>query len=44
MQMCLVSLRERVCGCVKCAGLRMSEDADMTWEAVRIVSRVRTRG
>ena len=29
--------------CVKCAGLRISEDV-LSWQAVRLVSRVRARG
>ena len=31
------------CGCVKCAGLRISEDV-LSWQAVGLVSRVRVRG
>ena len=30
--------------CMKCAGLRISEDADLSREAVGLVSRVRARG
>ena len=32
-----------VCVCVKCAGLRISEDV-LSWQAVGLVSRVRARG
>ena len=32
------------CVCVTCAGLRISEDVDLSGEAVGLVSRVRARG